>query len=372
MTFSVRRSRTPVAALAAAVTAAAGLALLPPAPAAAAEATSVTITPNPASRGEAFQGWGTSLVWFANATAGYSPELREELYQKVFGEDGLNLNIARYNVGGGNASDVADYLNDGSAVEGWWKPVTEPPAGTAASNLYNPDGSVDPAQANKLAFLEQWNPHDPASYNPEADQNQRWWVERLAADQQITHWEAFSNSPPWFMTKSGYVSGQVNTKKGENLLPEAEAKFAAYMKHAVELLEQGSGITVDTIDPFNEPNSGYWGTDINAATGKPPTTYTQKQEGALIYPAAQDRVTRLLAEELAKDSTATDAVISAMDETDPNKFMTNWNGYSQQAKDAVAQLNVHTYGTNDQRLGPLQHHQRPGHRRPHGQRPPRT
>jgi len=307
----------------------------------------VTITPNPASRGEAFEGWGTSLVWFANATAGYSPELREELYQKVFGEDGLNLNIARYNVGGGNASDVKDYLNDGSAVEGWWKPVTEAAPGQPASNLYNPDGSVDKTQANKLAFLKAWNPDDPASYNPDADQNQRWWVERLAEDQQITHWEAFSNSPPWFMTKSGYVSGQVNTAKGENLLPEAEAKFAGYMRHAVELLEKGSGIKVDTIDPFNEPNSGYWGTDINAATGKPPTTYTQKQEGALIYPAAQDRVTKLLAAELAKGST--DAVISAMDETDPSKFMTNWNGYSQEAKDAVSQLNVHTYGTNDRR-----------------------
>jgi hypothetical protein len=352
MTFSPRpprRLRRPVAALAAAVTAAAGLVLLPAGPATAAEATPVTIAPNPASRGEAFEGWGTSLVWFANATAGYSPELREELYQKVFGEDGLNLNIARYNVGGGNASDVANYLNDGSAMEGWWKPVTEPVAGTAPSNLYNPDGSVDPAQANKLAFLNQWDPEDPASYNPDADQNQRWWVERLAADQQITHWEAFSNSPPWFMTRSGYVSGQVNTSKGENLLPQAEAKFAAYMKHAVELLEDGSGITVDTIDPFNEPNSGYWGTDINAATGKPPTTYTQKQEGALIYPAAQDRVTKMLAAELAKDSTTTDAVISAMDETDPTKFMTNWNGYSQEAKDAVSQLNVHTYGTNDRR-----------------------
>ncbi|WP_314213295.1 discoidin domain-containing protein [Pseudarthrobacter equi] len=330
------------------MTAAAGLALLPIAPAAqAADSTAVTITPNPASRGEAFEGWGTSLVWFANATAGYSPELREELYQKVFGEDGLNLNIARYNVGGGNAPDVKDYLNDGSAVEGWWKPVTDATPGQPASNLYNPDGSVDKTQANKLAFLKAWNPDDPASYNPDADENQRWWVERLAQDQQITHWEAFSNSPPWFMTKSGYVSGQVNTAKGENLLPEAEGKFAAYMRHAVELLEKGSGITVDTIDPFNEPNSGYWGTDINAATGKPPTTYTQKQEGALIYPAAQDRVTKLLAAELAKGST--DAVISAMDETDPTKFMTNWNGYSQEAKDAVAQLNVHTYGTNDRR-----------------------
>ncbi|WP_223941001.1 Ig-like domain-containing protein [Arthrobacter sp. StoSoilB22] len=349
MAFTARRIRRPVAVLAAAVTAAAGLALSPAtAPQAhAADATAVTITPNPASRSEAFEGWGTSLVWFANATAGYSPELREELYQKVFGEDGLNLNIARYNVGGGNASDVKDYLNDGSAVEGWWKPVTQAQPGQPASNLYKPDGSVDATQANKLAFLNAWNPDDPASYNPDADQNQRWWVERLAADQQITHWEAFSNSPPWFMTKSGYVSGQVNTAKGENLLPEAEAKFAAYMRNAVELLEKGSGITVDTIDPFNEPNSGYWGTDINAATGKPPTTYTQKQEGALIYPAAQDRVTKLLAAELEKGTT--DAVISAMDETDPSKFMTNWNGYSQEAKDAVAQLNVHTYGTNDRR-----------------------
>ncbi|WP_330194382.1 glycoside hydrolase [Pseudarthrobacter sp. J47] len=351
MTFSARRLRKPVAALAAAVTAAAGLALLPvgTAPAAAADATPVTITPNPASRGEAFQGWGTSLVWFANATGNYSPELREELYQKVFGKDGLNLNIARYNVGGGNASDVADYLHDGSAVEGWWNPVTDPPAGQVASNLYNPDGSVDKTQANKLAFLQQWNPDDPASYNPDADSTQRWWVEKLAAEQQIDHFEAFSNSPPWFMTKSGYVSGGINPARGENLLPEAEAKFAAYMKHSVELLEQGSGIEVDTINPFNEPNSGYWGTDINTATGKPPTTYTQKQEGALIYPAAQDRVTKLLAAELAESNTTTGAVISAMDETDPSRFMTNWHGYSQQAKDAVGQLNVHTYGTNDRR-----------------------
>src|SRR4051812_29913303 len=98
MAFTARRIRRPVAVLAAAVTAAASLALMPAtAPKATADdATTVTITPNPASRGKAFEGWGTSLVWFANATAGYSPELREELYQKVFGEDGLNLNIARY------------------------------------------------------------------------------------------------------------------------------------------------------------------------------------------------------------------------------------------------------------------------------------
>ena len=44
------------------------------APASAADGT--TITPNPAYAGEAFEGWGTSLVWFANATGGYPAELR--------------------------------------------------------------------------------------------------------------------------------------------------------------------------------------------------------------------------------------------------------------------------------------------------------
>ena len=97
-------------------------------PAAAADGT--TITPNPAYAGEAFEGWGTSLVSFTNATGDYPEELREELSQAVFGEDGLDLNIARYNIGGGNASDVQDYLRAGGAVEGWWAADPDGSAGT--------------------------------------------------------------------------------------------------------------------------------------------------------------------------------------------------------------------------------------------------
>ncbi|GAA2253874.1 hypothetical protein [Streptomyces indiaensis] len=32
--------------------------------------------------------------------------IREEHAEMLFGEDGLRLNIARYNIGGGNAPDV--------------------------------------------------------------------------------------------------------------------------------------------------------------------------------------------------------------------------------------------------------------------------
>ncbi|GIG30800.1 glycoside hydrolase [Cellulomonas marina] len=350
------------AALAAAVAATVGAGLVPGGPAtaadpssgsatAAAETRAVTLRPNPAYQGEPFQGWGTSLVWFANATGDYPADVRQDLYEKVFGPDGLNLNIARYNVGGGNASDVAPYLNDGSAVEGWWQPVTEATADTPAlSNLYGPDGR--PSTAQKLAFLEQWNPEDPSSYDLTADHTQRWWVDELTRRDQITHWETFSNSPPWFMTRSGYVSGAVrptNGTPGENLLPEAEEKFAAYMKHVTQYLEDAHGIEVSTVDPFNEPNTTYWGTDIDPATGRPPTTYTQKQEGAIIQPPAQNRLVQDLAAQLAQEGTTTDAVISAMDETNPGLFMTNWNAWTDASRATVGQLNVHTYGTNDRR-----------------------
>lgn len=74
----------------------------------------VTVRPDPSYKAEKFEGWGTSLVWFANATGDYPKEIREKLADLVFGRDGLNLNIARYNIGGGNAPDVVDQRGCGS------------------------------------------------------------------------------------------------------------------------------------------------------------------------------------------------------------------------------------------------------------------
>ncbi len=83
-----------------------------------AAAAGVTVRPDPSYSGEKFEGWGTSLVWFANATGDYPPAVREKLYKLLFGDDGLALNIARYNIGGGNAPDVKDYLRAGGGRRG--------------------------------------------------------------------------------------------------------------------------------------------------------------------------------------------------------------------------------------------------------------
>ncbi|MGV9940653.1 RICIN domain-containing protein [Streptomyces sp. NPDC003401] len=309
-----RRTRDGRTLGAAALTALATGAALLAVPAQAEAAASVTVTPDPSYRQEKFEGWGTSLVWFANATGDYPAEIREKLAKLLFDDDGLALNIARYNIGGGNAPDVEDYLRAGGAVEGWWKA----PAGTTREDT------------------DWWSADDPADWNEDADATQRWWVERIKND--VDHWETFSNSPPWFMTASGYVSGGFDAG-AEQLRPESVDDFAAYLAGATKRLEKAEGIKVDTVDPFNEPNTSYWGTRLGA-DGRP---VGGRQEGAHIGPAVQQQVLAALAPALKKAKVK--AGISAMDETNPGLFATNWNSYSQASRDLVDRMNVHTYGT---------------------------
>ncbi|EPD84708.1 hypothetical protein HMPREF1529_01311 [Microbacterium sp. oral taxon 186 str. F0373] len=112
--------------------------------------------------------------------------------------------------------------------------------------------------------------------------------------------------------------------------------------------EQTYGITFDSLDPFNEPNTNYWGTTIPQGATWPSSA--SRQEGAHIGPQRQDQMIQALAARLAAPGTTTKVPISAMDETNPSTFVTDWNGWSQPSKDAVAQLNVHTYGTSDRTM----------------------
>lgn len=308
-----------------------------PAPAVAAPNATVHITPNPATAAEPFEGWGTSLVWFANATGNYPPEVRQKLFDAVFGDDGLNLNIARYNIGGGNASDVPAYLRPGGAVPGFWNPDL----GASDSQ-----GAITSNYADRARYKAAWNPDDPNAYDFDADSAQRWWIDALK--DKVTHWEAFSNSPPYFLTQSGYVSGGINNATSEQLAPADMDKFAGYLVNVVDELEKKHGVKFDTIDPFNEPNTDYWQTQIPNGAQWP--TSKSRQEGAHIGPQAQDAMVKALAARLAQPGTTTDAVISAMDETNPSTFATNWNAWSPQSKGLVDQLNVHTYSTDGRQV----------------------
>ncbi|MFF3848219.1 glycoside hydrolase [Streptomyces sp. NPDC002328] len=297
----------------------AGLVTAPAATAAPAESSSplsaVTVRIDPSYRQQEFEGWGTSLVWFANATGGYPDPLRKRLVDLLFGEDGLRLNIARYNIGGGNAPDVRkDYMKTGATMEGFWKA----PEGTTRQDV------------------DWWDPDDAGHWNWDADANQRWWVDQVK--DKVTRWEAFSNSPPWFQTVSGYVSGGFDSGK-DQIRADRVDEFATYLARVTERLEREHGIAFDTVNPLNEPNTTYWGTQLGA-DGQPTGG---RQEGAHAGPALQQKV--ILALDEALRDTTTEAKVSAMDETNPGIFTQNWNAYDTAARAAVDQLNVHTYGT---------------------------
>jgi len=276
---------------------------------------SVTIAIDPSYQQAEWQGWGTSLVWMANATGGYPDEVRRKLVDLVFGADGLDLNIARYNIGGGNAPTVRDYLRPGGAVPGFWKAPAD----------YGPNDK------------DWWDPDNPADWNFDADPNQRWWVDQVK--DRVTRWEAFSNSPPYFDTVSGYVSGGFDAGT-DQIRADKVDEFATYLVRVAEHLEQAHGIKFDTIDPLNEPNTNYWGTTLGA-DGQPTGG---RQEGAHAGPQLQSQVVEALRRAL-DGATSTKAGVAAPDETNPGTFVKDWYGYSAAAQAAVDQLNVHTYGT---------------------------
>jgi O-glycosyl hydrolase len=292
----------------------AGLATAPAATAAD-PPSAVTVRIDPSYQQPEFEGWGTSLVWFANATGGYPDPLRKQLVDMLFGRDGLRLNIARYNIGGGNAPDVRkDYMKAGATMEGFWKA----PEGTTRTDM------------------DWWEPENPDHWDRAADAGQRWWIDQIK--KKVTRWEAFSNSPPWFQTVSGYVSGGFDAGT-DQIRADRVDDFATYLVKVTDHLEKKHGIEFDTIAPLNEPNTPYWGTQLGA-DGQPTGG---RQEGAHAGPELQQKV--LLALRRALDGARTRAAVSAMDETNPKIFTDNWNAYDVPARAAVDQLNVHTYGT---------------------------
>ncbi|MFE2726929.1 RICIN domain-containing protein [Kitasatospora sp. NPDC059327] len=312
------RHRTARTCLAAAVAAAGAGLLVPPQPAAAAEASAHrTVRLDPSYQQLPFQGWGTSLGWFANVTGGWPDDRRNQLADELFGTDGLGLTVARYNIGGGDSPETVPYMRPGAAVPGYWKR----PAQTGG-----PNGGAGAA--------DWWNPADPDHWNADADANQRWWLTAAKARGADT-FEAYSNSAPYFMTNSGLVSGAVNGRQ-DNLRADQYDRFAAYLAGSLKRVQDSTGVTFGSLSPVNEPGTGYW------RAGGP-------QEGSHWDHASQARMIGSLRGALDAAGLATP--VAAMDETDPVMFRDDWNSYPAATRSAIGRFNVHTYSTQG-RPGP--------------------
>ena len=248
---------------------------------------------DPENTRQQFEGWGTSLCWFGNVVGGYGDENREAIADLLFDlEKGIGLNMVRYNIGGGDAPSH-NHMGAGREMEGF-------------------------------------KPSEDGAYDWDADPRQRWMLEaaiaRIAPNEFIG--EAFSNSPPWWMTVSGCASGNSGTVN--NLRDEMVDDFAIYLTDVVKHFKDEWGILFRTVEPLNEPNADWWG-----ANGG--------QEGCHVGRTQQGQVILALRSAL-DDADLSDVMVAAPDESGIDETIDTYNSYSAGVKAALFQINTHIYG----------------------------
>lgn len=240
--------------------------------------------------GRKFDGWGTSLCWFANAIGRWPEPQRSEIADALFSAGGLGLTVVRYNIGGGEAP--------GHHHMPWFRQ------------------------------MEGFAPA-PGEWNWNADPGQRWMLE-AARRRGANRLEAFSNSPPYWMTLSQCAAGAAKAT-ADNLDPQQAAVFCEYLAQVVQHFRTAWGIPFDTLDPMNEPDTDYWHANGN-------------QEGCRFDRSSQARLIQRLRTVLDQHGLG-EVRISAADETNYDRAIGTWESYDQKTRDCVAQINAHAYAT---------------------------
>ncbi len=260
------------------------------------------------TNGGTFEGWGTSLCWWAHRV-GYSESLSEKAAELFFSKEGLGLNIMRYNIGGGDDPEHKHIKRSDSAIPGFLK-------------------------YNKVTGEKTWD--------YEADSNQLRVLEKAykaAADDAYV--EVFSNSPPYFMTVSGCSSGSIDAKS-TNLKDECVSEFADYLAEVSRYIEKEKGIRIKSVAPMNEPDTAYW--KMNSP----------KQEGCHIDPG--ERQSRVITEtrRAFDEKGLNHIIVAASDETSTERQINSYKLYTDEAKKAIGRISTHSYITcKSKKLGKL-------------------
>ncbi len=181
------------------------------------------------------------------------------------------------------------------------------------------------------------------NYDWDADANQMNILKAaMAASGEDFIAEAFSNSPPYFMTYSGCSSGNTDSSKN-NLRSDCYEAFASYMADVIVHWAKEGVVNFQSATPMNEPATSYWGANSN------------KQEGCHFDPgASQSKIIVLMKQELdrqaaemeegAAKTTIENMIYSGSDETSIDDAITSYNAMTTEAKNAISRIDTHTYG----------------------------
>ena len=242
------------------------------------------------------------------------------------------MRIGRYNIGGGDnvtdqplTDDSSDFLHashikrSDSIVPGYAKDVTRIDLSMNSKEYYEQNFERSDYECGYA-----WN------YDWDADRNQVN-VLRRAAERSGAEFicEAFSNSPPYFMTVSGCSSGNAKAAV-DNLRDDSYHAFACYMADVIEHFYVEGAVKIQSISPMNEPATNYW------------SAFSEKQEGCHFSPGqSQSRIIEELEKELKNKGLV--LIICGTDETSINTAISSFNKLSDGAKSALSRIDTHAY-----------------------------
>ena len=197
------------------------------------------------------QGFGASMAWtFQRLGLEGTDEVKEKSIEMLYGDSGLRLNIARFNIGGGsldsNLDDVVPYCYD------WFDPDRRAESFFVAENYLDADDAT-----LKAAFADENN------YDFTRDAGALEMLDMALAAGNIDKIVFFANSPHYLMTVSGTCTGA--EVQQNNLKEEFYEAYCDYLLIIVDNLvkEHLSGlenVPEVVISPVNEPQWD-WGGD---------------------------------------------------------------------------------------------------------------
>lgn len=199
-----------------------------------------TISVQPSKTYQTMEGFGASAAWWAQDVGGWTEkdasgeEVRTAILKLLYSDEGIDLDIYRYNLGAGAKVDDDSYYSDP-----WRK----------TQSFIGADGQID--------------------YS--LDANAVWCMQK-AVELGVPNVVFFSNCAPNTMTLNGKTHGDPDTSRlnyvGDdgknvyytlpNLDPSQYANFANYVLDAVEHF-RAQGIPVQVVSPINEPQWSWQG-----------------------------------------------------------------------------------------------------------------
>ena len=257
----------------------------------------------PSDRRQKNEGWGVSLCWWARMCGAWDDAKIDQIVDWLTSPTGLNYNIFRYNIGGGDDPE---------------------------------NRNCDPHHMGRgkglRAEMEGFKTSSDADYDWTRDEGQRKIMLKIREKRPDAIFEAFSNSCPYYMTYSGCCSGNVDGGK-DNLKPEYYEEFAHYLVDVCKHYKDTYGIEFATLEPFNESATSFW-----YANGP--------QEGCHFDGRSQIAFIKVLAPILKASGLNT--VISSSDETSVPTAIGELQLFRKEGDivPMLGQFNVHTYGGN--------------------------